>query len=144
MQINHHVGRLTKPVRYYVRGEKQLQIVYFTLAINDSKDGEATFIDYVAFNKTAELINKYVNQVGDVVEVAFNMRNHNYTDSKTNQKVYEVQNVVTQFKIYPTRKESKNTAQDILPQTVSPAELPAEKYPDYPNFGTDDFSYVEG
>lgn len=144
MQINHHVGRLTKPVRYYVRGEKQIPIVYFTLAINDSKDGNATFIDYVAFNKTAELINQYVNQVGLAVEVAFNMRNHNYTDSKTNQKVYEVQNVVTEFKIYPLQKESKNRSEDFKTQTVTAAELPTEKYPDYPNFGTDDFSYVEG
>ncbi|MGR8808907.1 single-stranded DNA-binding protein [Leuconostoc citreum] len=144
MQINHHVGRLTKPVRYYVRGEKQIPIVYFTLAINDSKDGKATFIDYVAFNKTAELINQYVNQVGLAVEVAFNMRNHNYTDSKTNQKVYEVQNVVTEFKIYPLQKGSKNQSEEFTTQTVNAADLPAEKYPDYPNFGTDDFSYVEG
>ncbi|WP_349535063.1 single-stranded DNA-binding protein [Leuconostoc citreum] len=144
MQINHHVGRLSKPVRYFLRGEKKTPIVYFTLAINDLPNRKATFIDYVAFNKTAEVINKYVNQVGGVVEVTFNMRNHNYTDPKTNQKVYEVQNVVTEFRIYPTQKESQKIEEYVLAQSVVPAELPVENYPEYPNFGTDDFSYVEG
>ncbi|WP_260167482.1 single-stranded DNA-binding protein [Leuconostoc mesenteroides] len=86
MQINHHVGRLVRDVNFTVRGEKETKIAYFKLAMNDLKDGKATYIDYVAFNKTAELILDYVTDIGQVVEVEFVMRNHNYTDKKKVKK----------------------------------------------------------
>lgn len=63
-------------------------------------------IDYVVSNKMAELIRDYVTDVGQVVEFEFMMRNYNYTDKNTGQKMYAIQNQVTQFRIYKTNSSS--------------------------------------
>ncbi|ABJ62361.1 single-stranded DNA-binding protein [Leuconostoc mesenteroides] len=136
MQINHHVGRLVRDVNFTVRGEKETKIAYFKLAMNDLKDGKATYIDYVAFNKTAELILDYVTDIGQVVEVEFVMRNHNYTDKKKGQKVYAMQNQVTKFRIYKSNPSSKNQSEQ---HTETDNDLPP-----YPDFSSNAFEYVEG
>ncbi|MSB65612.1 single-stranded DNA-binding protein [Leuconostoc lactis] len=144
MQINHHVGRLVRDVKFSVRGAKQTKIAYFTLAINDLKDGKATYINYVAFNKTAELIRDFVKTIGQVVEVEFLMRNTTYTDKDSGKKIYTLQNQVTQFRIYKSSKAKKITQEQ--------HELPAENVnlntddnvPSYPDFNMDTFDYVEG
>ncbi|ANY10952.1 single-stranded DNA-binding protein [Leuconostoc lactis] len=136
MQSNHHVGRLVRDVNFTVRGENETKIAYFKLAINDLKDGKATYIDYVAFNKTAELIRDYVTDIGQVVEVEFAMRNHNYTDKNTGQKVYDMQNQVMQFRIYKSSSSSQKTVerQDVMDKDLLP----------YPDFSRNEFEYVEG
>lgn len=103
MQTNTHIGRLVREPKVTVKGDKDTTIAYFKLAINDLPKGKATFIDYVAFNKTAELVEMYLKEKGQIVEVQFDMRNRNYFDTKTNEKVYTVQNVVTQFKNYTSQ-----------------------------------------
>ena len=144
MQINHHVGRLVRHVTFTVRGENQTKIVYFKLAINDLKDGKATYIDYVAFNKTAELIRDYVTDVGQVVEVEFVMRNHNYTDKNTGQKIYAMQNQVTQFRIYKSSQSSKNPAVQTQIADTQGSEMADNDLPPYPDFSSNAFEYVEG
>lgn len=136
MQSNHHVGRLVRDVNFTVRGENETKIAYFKLAINDLKDGKATYIDYVAFNKTAELIRDYVTDIGQVVEVEFAMRNHNYTDKNTGQKVYDMQNQVMQFRIYKSSSSSQKTVerQDVMDKDLLT----------YPDFSRNEFEYVEG
>lgn len=138
MQINHHVGRLVREINFTVRGENETRIAYFKLAINDLKDGKATYIDYVAFNKTAELIRDYVTEVGQVVEVEFVMRNQNYTDKNTGQKIYAMQNKVTQFRIYKSNPSSKNPADNKI------SEVTNNDLPPYPDFSSNEFEYVEG
>ncbi|MBS1008126.1 single-stranded DNA-binding protein [Leuconostoc suionicum] len=144
MQINHHVGRLVRDVNFAVRGEKETKIAYFKLAINDLKDGKATYIDYVAFNKTAELIRDYVTDVGQVVEVEFVMRNHNYTDKNTGQKIYAMQNQVTQFRIYKSNPSSKNPAVQTQIADTQKSEIANTDLPPYPDFSINAFEYVEG
>ena len=144
MQINHHVGRLVRDVNFTVRGEKETKIAYFKLAINDLKDGKATYIDYVAFNKTAELIRDYVTDVGQVVEVEFVMRNHNYTDKNTGQKIYAMQNQVTQFRIYKSNHSSKNSAVQTQVAETQRAGMTDNDLPRYPDFSSNAFEYVEG
>ena len=144
MQINHHVGRLVCDVNFTVRGEKETKIAYFKLGINDLKDGKATYIDYVAFNKTAELIRDYVTDVGQVVEVEFVMRNHNYNDKNTGQKIYAMQNQVTQFRIYKSNQSSKNPAVQTQIADTQGSEIAENDLPPYPDFSSNAFEYVEG
>ena len=144
MQINHHVGRLVREVNFTVRGENEIKMAYFKLAINDLKDGKATYIDYVAFNKTAELIRDYVTDVGQVVEVEFVMRNHNYTDKNTGQKIYAMQNQVTQFRIYKSNPSSKEPAVQIQVADTQKTEIADTGLPPYPDFSSSAFEYVEG
>lgn len=124
--------------------KKKLKIAYFKLAINDLKDGKATYIDYVAFNKTAELIRDYVTDVGQVVEVEFVMRNHNYTDKNTGQKIYAMQNQVTQFRIYKFNQSSKNPAVQTQIADTQRSEMAYNDLPPYPDFSSNAFEYVEG
>ncbi|GEK61005.1 hypothetical protein LCI01_06410 [Leuconostoc citreum] len=144
MQINHHVGRLVRDVNFTVRGEKGTKIAYFKLAINDLKDGQATYIDYVAFNKTAELIRDYVTNVGQVVEVQFVMRNHDYTDKNTGQKIYAMQNQVTQFRIYKSNPSSKKPANQTQIANDKTSEVTDKDLPPDPDFSSNAFEYVEG
>ncbi|MFT8841106.1 MAG: single-stranded DNA-binding protein [Leuconostoc citreum] len=144
MQINHHVGRLVRDVNFTVRGEKETKIAYFNLAINDLKEGKATYIDYVAFNKTAELIRDYVTDIGQVVEVGFVMRNHSYTDKNTGQKIYAMQNQVTQFRIYKSNPSSKKPADQLQVADDKTSEVTDKDLPPYPDFSSDAFEYVEG
>lgn len=147
MQSNHHVGRLVRPVNFQVRGDKQTKIAYFKLAINDLKDGKATYIDYVAFNKTAELIRDFVTDIGQVVEVEFVMRNHDYTDKTTNKKVYTMQNLVTQFRTFGKKKSEGETSKTVvsdsqnIEQLADSAEI---ELPPYPNFNDADFDIMGG
>ncbi|MCP1275109.1 single-stranded DNA-binding protein [Leuconostoc citreum] len=132
MQTNHHVGRLSREVKFYLRGEKQFLVAYFSLAINDLKDGKVTYIDYVAFGKTAELVRDLLTRKGLVVEVDFNMRNHQYTKPETTEVVYEMQNVVNFFRIYGQSKTAKVVDTN---QQSSSSDLPAMS-----NFDSADFS----
>lgn len=144
MQNNHHVGRLVRDVNFTVRGEKETKIAYFKLAINDLKDGKATYIDYIAFNKTAELIRDYVTDVGQVVEVEFVMRNHNYNDKNSGQKIYAMQNQVTQFRIYKSNLSSKKPVDQTQVSDIQKSEVTDKDLPRYPDFSSNAFDYVEG
>ncbi|MCC8439526.1 single-stranded DNA-binding protein [Leuconostoc pseudomesenteroides] len=144
MQNNHHVGRLVRDVNFTVRGGKETKIAYFKLAINDLKDGKATYIDYIAFNKTAELIRDYVTDVGQVVEVEFVMRNHNYINKNTGQKVYAMQNQVTQFRIYKSNQSSKKYVDQTQVADTQRTEMTDNDLPPYPDFSSNAFEYVEG
>ncbi|MGH2325285.1 single-stranded DNA-binding protein [Leuconostoc lactis] len=144
MQNNHHVGRLVRDVNFTVRGENKTKIAYFKLAINDLKDGKATYIDYVAFNKTAELIHDYVTDIGQVVEVEFVMRNHNCTDKNTGQKIYAMQNQVTQFRIYKSNQSSKTPVVQTQIADTQGSEMADNDLPPYPDFSSNAFEYVEG
>ncbi|MBD9366619.1 single-stranded DNA-binding protein [Leuconostoc mesenteroides] len=119
---NHYVG-------YTVL--KGTQIAYFKLAINGLKDGKATYIDYVA-------------DVGQVVEVEFVMRNHNYTDKNTGQKIYAMQNQVTQFRIYKTNSSSKKPVVQTQDADNQTSEVTDKDLPPYPDFSSNAFEYVEG
>lgn len=140
MQTNHHVGRLVRQINFTEKGENKTKIAYFKLAINDLKDGKATYIDYIAFNKTAEYLRDYGNEVGQVIEVEFVMRNHDYTDRQSGKKVYTVQNQVTQLRLYHAKQKSdeiKNESAELYTSGV-------EETPAVPNFGTDDFDIMGG
>lgn len=140
MQSNHHVGRLVRQINFTERGENKTKIAYFKLAINDLKDGNATFIEYVAFNKTAEFLRDYGNEVGQVIEVEFVMRNHDYTDRQTGEKKYTIQNQVTQLRIYNSKQKSDESKSTNVESKIDDSE----NIPPIPNFGADDFDFMRG
>ncbi|MGR8774179.1 single-stranded DNA-binding protein [Leuconostoc citreum] len=144
MQINHHVGMLVREPKFFIRGEKQMQIAYFSLAINERKDNPATFVEYIAFGKTAELVKKILTKKGQVVEVDFKMRNHNYVDNETGQKRYEIQNVVSVFKSYTSTKKDEGNRQGMT-EKVSNDNRPSEvDMPPYPNFDDSEIEFFGG
>ncbi|MCK8605768.1 single-stranded DNA-binding protein [Leuconostoc citreum] len=144
MQTNHHVGRLSREPKFYIRGEKEMQIAYFSLAINDLKDNKATFLDYVAFGKTAELVRDKLNTKGQIVEVSFNMQNHNFVDNRTGQKRYEIQNVVTTFRTYKSNRGDSKTSQAETPMTTQSDFPDINNMPSYPNFDSSEIDYFGG
>ncbi|MCK8605711.1 single-stranded DNA-binding protein [Leuconostoc citreum] len=144
MQTNHHVGRLSRLPKFYIRGEKQMQIAYFTLAINDLKENNATFIDYVAFGKTAELVRDQLSEKGQLVDVVFNMRNHNYTDKTTGQKHYEIQNVVTLFSSHHTQKQESHAPKAIGKYEPNETTVVTANHEEYPVFDENNYDFFGG
>ena len=81
------LGRLTAdPMVRYTKDNTA--VANFTLAIRKryKRDGEpdANFLDFVAFGKTAEIIERYVNK-GDLIAVEAEPENSNYTDKNGNK-----------------------------------------------------------
>ncbi|WP_349533889.1 single-stranded DNA-binding protein [Leuconostoc citreum] len=144
MQINHHVGLLVREPKFYIRGEKQMQIAYFSLAINERKDSTATFVEYIAFDKTAELVNKLLTKKGQVVEVDFKMRNHNFVDNETGHKRYEIQNVVSTFRTYGGKKNDKENSQEETEKSSNDNRPSENDIPPYPNFNDLEIDYFGG
>ncbi|MFR4248907.1 MAG: single-stranded DNA-binding protein [Leuconostoc lactis] len=112
MQTNTHIGRLVHEPQVTIRGEKNTKIAYIKLAINDLPNGRATYIDYVAFNKTAELIEQYLTSKGQIVEVQFVMRNSQYADNQTGEKIYKTQNIITHFRSYNSKNTPEHNSSD--------------------------------
>ncbi|WP_337958386.1 hypothetical protein [Leuconostoc mesenteroides] len=90
------------------------------------------------------MIRDYVTDVGQVVEVEFVMRNHNYNDKNTGQKIYAMQNQVTQFRIYKSNHSSKNSADQTQVADSKNSEVTDNDLPPYPDFNSNAFEYVEG
>ena len=55
------IGRLTANIELKRNGDGNAY-TFFTLAVNDRKKGEATFISCSAWNKTAELMEQYLSK----------------------------------------------------------------------------------
>ena len=99
MQSNIHVGRLTKEFELkHVGKEHNLPMVRFCLAVkrSSSKNAVTDFIYYMAFGKTAELLNEYYNHKGVALEVRFTQQSSNV--KQENGTTYpRVTNVVNEF-----------------------------------------------
>ncbi|CAK1253169.1 single-stranded DNA-binding protein [Fructobacillus tropaeoli] len=116
MQINHHVGRLVRPVKFRnLENLDRSTVAYLRLAVDGVKDQQTTFVDYVAFGKTAEVLSKLTTEKGDLVEVQFAMQNNEYMDPKTKTKVFNMQNVISRVKVFHTNKTSR-------PEGIEPSE----------------------
>ena len=96
MALNHVsiMGRLTKDVELrYTRTQKP--VASFTIAVDRDHSGqggerETDFFDIVAWNNTAEFVNKYFNK-GSMIVVAGRLQTRTYTDRDgNNRKVTEI------------------------------------------------------
>lgn len=97
------IGGLTKSVeiRYTAQG---LAIANFTLAIKrETKEDEADYINCVAYNKTAELIGKYLDK-GSQVAIEGRIQTGSY-ENKEGKKVYTTDVVVDKVKFLSKKGE---------------------------------------
>ena len=109
MNIFMGIGRITKKpeLRYTT---SNVAIVSFTLAINrdtKNKQGEyeTDFISCVAYNKTAELISKYLDK-GSPIAIEGHIQTGTY--EKDNKKIYTTDVIVEKVSFIGTKKETKN------------------------------------
>lgn len=106
------VGRLTKdPVlRSTSNGKK---VVAFTLATNRDKE-TADFISVVAWEKTAEALNKYCNK-GSKILVNGRIQTRNYDDQK-GKRVYITEVVAHNIQFLDMKKDEQQNEQPIQQQ----------------------------
>ena len=99
------IGRLTKDVdlRYT---NNQTAVGRFSLAVDRfGKDKGADFINCVAFDKKAEVINMYTHK-GDKIAVIGRIQTGSYTN-KDGQKVYTTDIIVNEIEFCEGRKEEQ-------------------------------------
>lgn len=96
------IGRPTKDMDFRQNGENC--VVRFSLAVDRkfSKEKQADFISCVAFNKTAEILNKHVKK-GQKIAVLGEIRTGSY--EKDGKKVYTTDVVVSEFEFASSKNE---------------------------------------
>lgn len=98
------IGRLTKDV-VLKKTIKGTSVVGFTLAV-DRKD-EADFIPCVAYNQTAELMDKYLSKGSKIAcEGRINTRNY---DNEQGKKVYVTEVIVGRIEFLDSKKTVDGT-----------------------------------
>lgn len=102
------IGRPTKDMDFRQNGENC--VARFSLAVDRkfSKEKQADFISCVAFNKTAEILNKYVKQ-GQKIAVLGEIRTGSY--EKDGKKVYTTDVVVSEFEFASSKSEERQEGQ---------------------------------
>ena len=107
------MGRLTRDpdVRYSTQGDSQMAIARFTLAVDrrfkrNGDDQNADFISCVAFGKTAEFVEKYVNK-GTKLTLSGRIQTGSYTN-KDGQKVYTTDVVAENVEFAESKAASEN------------------------------------
>lgn len=129
------IGRLTRDPE--IRSAGDTKVASFSVAFDrrvKGKDGvEADFLNFTAFGKLAEFVEKWLTK-GIKVAVEGRAQNHNYTD-KNGVKRYEVQFVADQIEFVESKgagtaanQGAKPVAQDdsfiAAPDDVDEGELP--------------------
>lgn len=103
MNIFIGIGNLTKAVeiRYTT---KDLEVANFTLAIKrPTKENETDFINCVAYGKTAEIMNKYLDK-GSQVAIEGHIQTGSY--EKDGKKVYTTDVIVDKIAFVGSKKET--------------------------------------
>ncbi|MDF9824781.1 single-strand DNA-binding protein [Breznakia sp. PF5-3] len=115
------VGRITKDIELR-KTQSGTSVVSFTMAVNRrfKQEGqpEADFIRCIAWNKTAELMNQYLNK-GALIGIEGRIQTGSYQD-KDGKTVYTTDVVVdnVQF-LEPKNASSNNSTQTYVPQDPS-------------------------
>ena len=114
------IGRTTKDIELrYTSSNKAL--TYFTLAVNRLKSDGADFIRCIAWEKTAELLEKYVKK-GNRISVIGHIQTSTF--EKDGEKKYNTDVVVETIEFLESKpkEETANTSGDW--QEVDDAEIP--------------------
>lgn len=102
------IGRLTMDpeLRYTTNNNA---VSSFSIAVNKRVNGEnnADFINCVAWNTTAEFLNKYFKK-GQAIAIVGRLQNRSYED-KEGQKRYTTEVVVEETEFIGNKKEEKTT-----------------------------------
>jgi len=105
------VGRLTKEIelKEYGKGKNAGSMARFSIAVRDGKDADGNertqFISCVAWNATAETLEKYVAK-GDMVMIGGRLTENNYTDDN-DVKHYTLQVSVDQINLLPNPRNDQ-------------------------------------
>lgn len=106
------VGRVTKDIE--LRSTKNgTNVCNIGLALmKKSKDEETTFLNIIAYNKTAELCNDYVKK-GDLIAIDCYVKNNNWEDENKN-KHWENQFIARQvYFLSQNKSNGNNTPENI-------------------------------
>lgn len=129
------LGRLTKDVELrYSTGENASANCRFTIAVNrkfkNKQTGQydADFISCVAFNQTAEFVNKYFHK-GDPIAVGGWIRTGNYTN-KEGVKVYTTEVNVDDVEFVPGVKNGEGTTTGPATQVAAGTNMDFMNIPD--------------
>lgn len=110
------LGRLTKDIELKYTQNDNKAVARFTLAVNRrGKDAGTDFISCIAWDKTAELLQKYCKK-GSQVGIVGRMQTGSYIDKDT-KKVYTTDVVVEELDIIWDKKESTDN-------TITNEDLP--------------------
>ena len=101
------LGRLTRDpeIRHTQSGAA---VASFSLAVNRRKKDEADFVPVTAWNKTAELVEKYVKK-GDRVGIAGRIQTGSY--EKDGRKVYTFDVIADDLEFLSTKAEREEPKQ---------------------------------
>lgn len=115
MNIFTGIGRLTRDPELKV-SQSNISIASGTIAINrpfvnkQTGEREADFIRFVAFRKTAELVNEHFNK-GDELGVTGRIQTRNY-ENDSGQRVYVTELVVENITFISGNKNNAQNAQN--------------------------------
>ena len=98
------IGRLTKDIEVRAVGNTPKKVAEFSLACQTGKEPE--FINCVAWNKTAETMEKYVKK-GALIAIEGRIQTRNY-ENKEGNKVYVTEVVCENMRMLDTRNSSNN------------------------------------
>ena len=106
------VGRLTRDPE--IRQAGNTDVCRFAIAVDRGKDKDgqkiADFIDWVAFGRTAQLINQFFHK-GDGIGIVGHIQNDNYTD-KDGKKVYRNTQIVDRISFLPSSRTGSGVASE--------------------------------
>jgi single-strand DNA-binding protein len=103
------IGRLTKNIEIKMTPNQKV-VTQFNLAVYRTKD-ETDFINCVAWDKTAELLETYTSK-GSQIGVNGTLRTRNYDDPNIpNRKVYVTEVLVNSITLLDSKKKEQETYQ---------------------------------
>ena len=111
------IGRVTKDIE--LRATKNgTNVCNIGLALmKKSKDEETTFLNIIAYNKTAELCKDYVKK-GDLIAIDCYVKNNNWEDENKN-KHWENQFIARQVYFLSQNKNNGNNIPDNMEKDVN-------------------------
>lgn len=100
------IGRITRNHELKVTGTQQY-VLNFTLAVNrrasKGEEAQADFITCIAWNRTAEVLNKYTSK-GSLVGISGRVSTRNY-QNKEGKKVYLTEIIVEEVNLLDKKKD---------------------------------------
>lgn len=117
------MGRLTSdPDVRWTQGDNPTSVARYTLAVDKVKNGnrEADFIRCVAWGKTAEFAQKYLNK-GMKIAIAGEIHTGSYTN-KDGQKVNTTEVYVDSHTFCESRQQAPQQAPQAQPNNYKPAQ----------------------
>ena len=113
-------GRLTRDPELRTT-QSGKQVTSFTLAVNAYKEEDTSFIEVVAWNKTAEIVSSYTHK-GDLLTVSGRLQQRKYEDKSGNSR--SVIEVIAQDVQLPPKGSTSNNGADIPDEAISLDSIP--------------------